>query len=511
MSALIVGAGIGGLATALKLAPMPVTVLSAAPLGDGAASAWAQGGVAAAIDPGDSPAEHARDTVAVAGGLADPEVVAKVTEAAPDCIAELMAIGVRFDQERGGALRLGREGGHHKHRIVHAHGDSTGSEIMRALLKAARATPSITLLDGVEAEALLTADGSVCGVLARCGAAPFALRARAVVLATGGAGGLFLHTSNPVGARGRGVALAARAGAILTDLEFVQFHPTALAAGRDPMPLVTEALRGEGALLVDDRSGRFMPAVHPLAELAPRDVVAREVWRRCRAGRRVFLDARRAVGAAFPQRFPTVTAACRAAGIDPVVSPIPIAPAAHYHMGGVQVDPRGRTSLPGLWAVGEVAATGLHGANRLASNSLLEALAFAGFIADDIQGLDGGRPSTPELAAPPPWRPAAADRPVIAELRALMSAAVGVERNEVDLRRACGHLRAMRTAAEPVSRRLADAALVAQLIAAQALARRESRGGHYRADHSVAVPALTHRRATTLAMLDAAELQEAMP
>lgn len=511
MSALIIGAGIGGLATALKLAPMPVTVLSAAPLGDGAASAWAQGGVAAAIDSADSPAQHAADTIAVAGGLADPDVVAKVTEAGPDCIAELMAIGVRFDCGSDGALRLGREGGHHRHRIVHAAGDSTGSEIMRGLLAAVRATPSITLLDGVEAEELLLADGRVRGVLARRGDTLITLLADAVVLATGGAGGLFQHTSNPVTARGRGLALAARAGAVLTDLEFVQFHPTAMAAGRDPMPLVTEALRGEGALLIDDRSGRFMPAIHPLAELAPRDIVAREVWRRGRAGRRVFLDARRAVGAAFPQRFPTVTAACRAAGIDPVRSPIPIATAAHYHMGGVQVDARGRSSLTGLWAVGEVAATGLHGANRLASNSLLEALAYAGFIAEDIQGAAIPRLPALHLPAPPSHRSETDDRPVLAELRALMAAAVGVERDEANLRGACETLRRMRHAAEPVSRRLADAALVAQLIATAALERRESRGGHYRADHSTALPGLARRHGITLAALDAAQLEGAIP
>ena len=497
-SAVIVGAGLGGLATALKLAPMPVTVLSAAPLGEGVASAWAQGGIAAAVADDDNPDLHAADTLVAAGGLADPAIVALVTQAAPACIDDLVALGVRFDRGPDGKFGLGREGGHHRHRIIHAAGDATGGEIMRALLVAARATPSITLIEGVTAEEIVIDDGAVRGVIARRGDEAIVLAADAVALATGGAGGLYRHTSNPVTARGRGLALAARAGAALADLEFVQFHPTALDVGLDPMPLVTEAVRGEGAVLVDETGARFMTALHPLAELAPRDVVARAVWRKRQAGGRVYLDAREAVGAAFPRRFPTVYASCRAAGIDPVTAPMPIAPAAHYHMGGVAVDARGRSSVRGLWAVGEVAATGLHGANRLASNSLLEALVFGARAAEDIAS------ATPHAAGrhchAPVVRADHGDGPgdlgSLARLRQLMDTCVGVERNGGNLRAAIGELRRLRTAT--TSRCLDDAALVAELIATAALRRRESRGGHCRTDHLEPVPALAMRNALTL-------------
>jgi L-aspartate oxidase len=495
-SAVVVGAGVAGLATALKLAPMPVTVLSATPLGDGTASAWAQGGVAAAFGADDAPALHAADTLAVAGGIGDPAIAALVAEAAPACIEWLVRLGARFDRDAAGAYRLGREGGHGRNRIVHAAGDGTGAEIMRALVVAARACPSITLLEGVQADMLLQVDGTVTGLLARRGGELLIVPADALVLATGGVGSLYCHTSNPPGARGRGLALAARAGAQLADLEFVQFHPTGLAVGRDPMPLVTEAIRGEGAILLDAAGERFMPALHPLAELAPRDIVARAVWQRLRRGA-VFLDARAALGATFPQRFPTVYAACRAAGIDPVQAPMPIAPAAHYHMGGIAVDARGRSSLDGLWAVGEVACTGLHGANRLASNSLLEALVFADRVAADIRG---GTPSVGRLPRLVP-RPAgkADDAALFARVRQAISDGVGVERDAAGLRRALAELRRVRALAEPVSAPVADAALVGELIAEAALARRESRGAHQRADFPAT--AAVGRRGTSTTFL----------
>ena len=481
MSAVVIGAGIGGLATALKLAPMPVTVLSAAPLGHGIASAWAQGGIAAAIGSDDSPAQHAADTLAVGGGLVDPATAAMVAAAAPGCIAELEALGARFD--RG----LGREGGHSRNRIVHAQGDATGAEIMRVLTAAAQAAAHITVLEATVAERLLLVDGSVAGVLARCGTDAVAVRADAVVLATGGVGGLFARTSNPVSARGRGLALAARAGAALADLEFVQFHPTALDVGVDPMPLVTEALRGAGATLLDEKGERFMCGEHPLAELAPRDVVARAVWRRGRA----FLDARDAVGAAFPQRFPTVYAACRRAGLDPVRQPIPIATAAHYHMGGVWVDADGRSTLDGLWAVGEAASTGLHGANRLASNSLLEALVFAARVAEDIHGRGPLQPRRfPSIQVPRPTAEAG-------RLRQVMMQAVGLEREA----------RGLAAAIEELRRMPGDAALVGVMIASAALRRRESRGAQYRSDFPGTDPAGARRQIVTLAEI-APEMQE---
>jgi L-aspartate oxidase len=264
-------------------------------------------------------------------------------------------------------LLLGLEAAHGRRRIVHAGGDRSGSEIMRALIAAVRQTPSITVLDGVEARRLLVADGRVAGVLAASATETLVLPASRVVIATGGLGGLYRHTTNPLGALGQGVALAARAGAVLADMEFVQFHPTALDVGLDPMPLVSEAVRGEGAVLIDESGGRFTD------ELKPRDQVSRAVWRHLGDGHPVFLDAREALGTRFAARFPAIAAHCRAAGLDPARDAIPVRPAVHYHMGGIAVDAEGRSTVPGLWAAGEVAATGLHGANRLASNSLLEA------------------------------------------------------------------------------------------------------------------------------------------
>ncbi len=502
--AVVVGAGIGGLATALRLAPMPVTVLSATSLGEGAASAWAQGGIAAAWSADDHPGLHAADTLAAAGGIADPAIVDIVTQAAPACIEDLIALGVHFDRGADGSLRLGREGGHHRHRIAHAAGDATGSEIMRALLVAARRTPSITLVEDAVAQELAVVDGAACGVIVRHRGAAVLFAADAVVLATGGLGGLYQHTSNPVTARGRGLALAARAGAALADLEFVQFHPTALDAGRDPMPLVTEALRGEGAVLLDKTGAPFMAALHPLADLAPRDIVARAVWRKQLAGDRVYLDARKAVGAAFPMRFPTVYGACRAAGVDPITMPIPIAPAAHYHMGGVAVDAQGRSTVPGLWAVGEVASTGLHGANRLASNSLLEALVFGARAAADIASA-APRTASPQSVARA--RVAAFDdshdAAGMARLRRRMNASVGVERDATGLRQALDELNMLRRTAS--ARSLADAALVGALVSAAALRRRESRGGHCRIDCPASVPALARRSLLTLRDLDSPE------
>jgi L-aspartate oxidase len=499
--AVIVGAGIAGLAAALKLAPMPVTVLSATPLGSGVASAWAQGGIAAALGEDDRPELHAADTLEAAAGIADPAVVDLVTHAAADCIADLVALGVRFDRRTDGSLRLGREGGHHRNRIVHAAGDATGGEIMRALLAAAAASPSITLVEGAVVEDIVVCDGAASGVVFRKGAQEHCVTGDAIVLATGGLGGLYLQTSNPVSARGRGIALAARAGALLADLEFVQFHPTALDVGLDPMPLVTEALRGAGAVLIDESGTQFMAGLHPLADLAPRDIVARAVWRKHQAGSRVWLDARRAVGAAFPERFPTVYAACRAAGLDPVAAPIPIAPAAHYHMGGVAVDDLARSTVPGLWAVGECAGTGLHGANRLASNSLLEALVFADRAAADIKGTTR-RPAGVPRRRPSQRLPASHpdDAAALLRLRRLMSTSAGIERDVSRLRAARDELQRMHRTA--TSATVADAALVAALMAMAALRREESRGSHYRRDFPQSVPTLARRSVLSLRDLD---------
>src|SRR6202043_1228998 len=387
---IIVGGGLAGLFCALKLAPRPVTVISAAPLGQGASTAWAQGGIAAAVAEGDSAEAHAADTVAVGAGLVDEKVALGLAREAGARVHDLLAYGVPFDRDLEGRLAVGREAAHSAHRIVHVRGDMTGQAIISALIEAVERTPSIRVIEGFAAEALLTEDGAVTGLQLRnvddVTAKPMIIASCAVVLATGGIGHLYAVTTNPAEASGLGVSIAARAGAIIADPEFVQFHPTAIMVGRDPAPLATEALRGEGATLVNDKGERFMLARHPLAELAPRDIVARGVFAEIAAGHGAFLDAREALGAHVAEKFPTVYASCMAAGIDPAKQPIPVAPAAHYHMGGISVDAHGRTSLKGLWAGGEVSSTGAHGANRLASNSLLEAVVYAARIAEDIEG-----------------------------------------------------------------------------------------------------------------------------
>ena len=428
-NAVIVGGGLAGLFCALKLAPRPVTVISAAPLGQGASTAWAQGGIAAAVADGDSAESHAADTVAVGAGLVDAAIALGIAREAGARIHDLLQYGVPFDRDLEGRLAVGREAAHSARRIVHVRGDMAGQAIISALTEAVRATPSIRVIEGYAAEALLTEDGAVSGLQLRkvgdAAARPVTIASRAVVLATGGIGHLYAVTTNPAEASGSGLAIAARAGAIVADPEFVQFHPTAIMIGRDPAPLATEALRGEGATLINDRGERFMQARHPLAELAPRDVVARGVFAEIAAGRGAFLDARVALGAHFAENFPTVHASCMDGGIDPATQPIPVAPAAHYHMGGIAVDAHGRSSLRGLWAGGEVSSTGAHGANRLASNSLLEAVVYAARIAEDINGSTIAAPARLPASATD-LQNSAMPAQLEASLRAMMTSHVGV-------------------------------------------------------------------------------------
>lgn len=503
----IVGGGLAGLFCALKLAPRPVTLISAAPLGQGASSAWAQGGIAAAVADGDSPESHAADTIAVGGGIVDEAVALGIAGEAAPRIHDLLAYGVPFDRDLEGRLAVGREAAHSARRIVHVRGDGAGAAIIAALSEAVRRTPSIRLIEGFVAEALLSEDGAVTGLqLCEAGnvpARPTMIASRAVVLATGGIGHLYGVTTNPIEASGSGLAIAARAGAVIADPEFVQFHPTAIMAGRDPAPLATEALRGEGATLINGNGERFMSARHPLAELAPRDIVARGVFAEIAAGRGAFLDAREALGTRFAERFPTVYASCVAAGIDPATQAIPIAPAAHYHMGGIAVDARGRSSIDGLWAGGEVSSTGAHGANRLASNSLLEAVVYAARIADDIAGRAIPSPARlPEAVVAP--RGGTPDLAAVTRLRAMMSSHVGVIRDGDGLADAvCSFAALEREATSIALRNMATAAL---LVAATAWSRRESRGAHFRSDHPAESPALAQRTMTTLpAAREAAE------
>ncbi len=509
----IVGGGLAGLFCALKLAPQPVTIITSAPLGQGASSAWAQGGIAAAVGEGDTPEAHARDTIAVGAGLVDESIALGLAHEAGARIHDLLAFGVPFDRDLEGRLAVSREAAHSARRIVHVQGDRAGGAIMEALVAALRKTPSIRVIEGFDVEELISDGSRVSGVIARRIAStpqePIAIPARAIVLATGGIGHLYAVTTNPPQANGAGIAMAARAGAIIADAEFVQFHPTAIMTGADPSPLATEALRGEGAILVNGRGERFMQALHPLAELAPRDIVARGVFNEIAAGRGAFLDTRAALGARIAHEFPTVFASCRAANIDPVTQMIPVAPAEHYHMGGIAVDAQGRASLQGLWAAGEVSSTGAHGANRLASNSLLEAVVYAARIAQDINGMshDGAtNDGTDDVPKPKtkPNVPAAqrstnsieSDAARIAELRSIMSTYVGVLRDAKSLGTAIRSIDAIEQRAQ--SAILHNMCIAAQMVATAAWQRQESRGAHARADFPHENPALKHRTMMSL-------------
>ncbi|MFD2205137.1 L-aspartate oxidase [Kiloniella antarctica] len=489
---LVIGAGLAGLMTALTLAPKSVILLSKGPLGEEASSTWAQGGISAALSPEDSPANHLRDTLAVAGGIADEDIAALVTDLGPERIQDLIDLGVIFDQDENG-LSLSREAAHSHRRVVHANGDSTGREVMRALRLRTLEASHITVLENAEALDLITEESEEAKIVG--GATVFqdqqhiVIQAEAVVLATGGIGQLYSATTNPLAACGDGLAMAARAGATLKDLEFVQFHPTAIDVDATPRPLATEALRGDGAWLVNDLGERFMKAEHPLAELAPRDIVARGIWRQREAGQKCYLDTRNSIGRALPEHFPTVFSHCQDHGIDPRTDLIPVVPAAHYHMGGIEADNRGRTDIKGLWACGEVACTGLHGANRLASNSLLEALVFAPLVSKDIKDQQQKHPLSSDIknlavSTPPyPKLKTGLETDVIAELQVLNYRYIGLCRNAHGLETLVTHLDNLKQKYPAPSARLRNLMTVSRLVAQSALTRKESRGGHYRDDY----------------------------
>lgn len=503
---IIVGAGSAGLFTALSLAPLKVIVLSEKALGGICASCWAQGGIAAAVDKNDAPANHATDTLKAGAGTADIEVVRLLTAEAPGTMKILEALGVKFDRDKEGNLKLNREACHTQRRVLKAlAGDGFGHELMRALVAAVKKTSSITFVGEVAAERLIRRDGPqagpVQGILARhvTNHESVVFAAPAVVLATGGIGGLYAATTNPLNALGRGIAMAARAGAQLSDLEFVQFHPTALDIGEDPAPLASEALRGEGAYLINSRGERFMKDYHPMAEMAPRDIVSRGIFAQMQRGQRVYLDCRH-----FDvSQFTALREACGRASINPQHDFVPVMPVAHYHMGGIATDLQGRSSLPGLWACGETAATGLHGANRLASNSLMEAVVMGGRVAADIAKSHRLFLRTPINTEALPHPPQVSNREAEGmALRNIMMEKLGVIRDGQGMMEAIREIAEITRVAEKNDSRLEDMALVARMIAICALQRTESRGGHCRIDYPDSLETWKKRSFMTLREID---------
>ena len=491
---MVIGSGIAGLTAALRSRSAGRVLVVTKDVVASGSTQWAQGGIAAALDPGDTPEQHLQDTLVAGAGLCDREAVRVLVTEGPDAVRELIALGAEFDRTPSGELALTREGGHHRDRIAHAGGDATGAEIERALVTAVRNAPEIRIVEhALVLDLHHAADGSVAGVTLHVmhegqSDGVGAIRCRAVVLATGGMGQLYSATTNPSVSTGDGVALALRAGATIRDLEFVQFHPTVLWLGRSAkgqQPLVSEAVRGEGAFLVDDTGTRFMQGQHELADLAPRDVVAKAITRQMLATGKdhVFLDARAFGEEKWRVRFPTILASCRSHGIDPVHELIPVAPACHYSSGGVLTDLDGRTTVAGLFACGEVACTGVHGANRLASNSLLEGLVFARRIAAAL---------TTEL--PLRQEPVDEVRPaglvganVVPELQKTMTAGAGVLRSADKLAATATALTELsaRDAGEPgtPSWEATNLVTVGSTLLAAAAAREESRGSHWREDH----------------------------
>lgn len=469
----IVGGGLAGFSLALSLAPNPVIVLARKMASGKTSSELAQGGIASAVGHDDAALFHAEDTIAAGAGLCDPSMVCLIASEGPKAIDRLARWGVPFDRDMTGNLRLGLEGAHSHRRIVHANGDATGASVMNALVARVKATPSITVIEDSELLDILTDDRGVCGVVFTQpdDNKTYRLPTRQLVLATGSACALWRHATVPALSWGHGLLLAARAGARLRDLEFVQFHPTALDNGLDPLPLISEALRGEGAQLVNDREERFVD------ELNPRDIVARAIWAQLEQDHRVFLDARGISD--FRDHFPTILDSCLKSGLNPREDLIPIRPVAHYHMGGIATDDVGATNVEGLYACGEVAGTGLHGANRLASNSLLEAVVMGCRIAQHLS------PSGKVEAVPDPERHegqglAKETAEDIARVRALMTAYVGLRRHQSGLEHAIEALDALKERSVH--------AQVGLMVATAALNRCESRGAHDRRDYPTTDP-----------------------
>ena len=479
---LVIGSGIAGLQTAWRASDHgDVVVLTKRSLKD-SATAYAQGGIAAALGAGDSTELHRRDTLAAGAALCDAAAVEVLVAEGPDRVRELASAGAKFDMDGTGRFTLGREAAHSRKRIVHAKGDQTGAEVARALIHRVTERENIEVLETARALDLVVDKGRCCGVRANVGGKAVEIIADATILATGGCGQLYRFTTNPLVATGDGYAIAHRAGAHLADMEFVQFHPTALETPENPLALISEAVRGEGAVLVNDRGRRFMSKRHKLAELAPRDIVAREIFREQMDGSRVWLDARR-IARIFARRFPGILKLCLARGIDPRHELIPVTPAAHYMMGGVITDLAGRSSIDRLYACGEVSRTGVHGANRLASNSLLEGLVFAERVARDVVN----QPKLPRVPRRVEWRVTTlrdrgAAQVAADEIRRIMWEHAGITRAAVGLRNAKRALEAIQARLTPGATEELNMVETARLIVESALLRRESRGGHYRSD-----------------------------
>lgn len=490
---LVIGAGVAGLRAAIELAPAGrVTVLAKREITE-SATQFAQGGIAAALSDEDEIGLHLQDTLNAGDGLCNPDAVKVLVEEGPERIEELIQWGTEFDRE-GTKLAFGREGAHSRNRILHAHGDSTGREILRALYAKAKTLPSISICEFEFSTELVLREGRVCGIRlineqGETGEVP----ASAVLLATGGMGQLYRNTTNPRVATGDGVAMAFRAGAELSDMEFIQFHPTALYLKNTPRFLLSEALRGEGAYLRNGELLRFMPKYHEMAELAPRDVVARAITHELEISRMkdpvVYLDLTHLDEARVKMRFPRIHATCLRYNIDIATDLIPIRPAAHYAMGGVRTDLDAKANVPGLYAAGEAAAVGVHGANRLASNSLLEGLVFGaragGKMRDELRKPPAGHQPAPRAAySNGPITGGIED--VVREIQDLMWQDVGIVRNGSGLKRAIDHLQGLTArVGNPHTRRAWEANNLQTsglLIARAALARQESRGAHYRID-----------------------------
>ncbi len=484
---MVIGSGLAGMSAALRIASRrPVLLVTKLGLGEGSTS-WAQGGIAAAIGPDDSVEAHAADTIDAGAGSCVPDAVSAVCGDAPRTIAALADLGVAFDRAHG-EIALAREGAHSLPRVAHAGGDATGRHVVQALASHVIAHDAITVLENTRVDDLLVDDAGVTGVRLATGEV---VGASAVVLATGGSGHLFSRTTNPLGATADGAALARRAGAALADLEMVQFHPTALAVGPSPLGLISEAVRGAGGMLFDRHGDPVMAGVHPMGDLGPRDVVARAVFRRAReTGGDVVMSLAHLDPARVHARFPEVAALCAAQGIDLATDPVPVTPAAHYAMGGVLTDLDGRTTVPGLWAVGECASTGLHGANRLASNGLLEAAVLGRRAADDVAA-GGGDPMPGPRVDPLPLATGDADGSAVRHrVGRIMWDGCGLERDADGLADAAGRLDALPMPADAESAGLLE---VARLVVAAAAAREESRGAHFRSDFPDSDPTLARR------------------